>query len=71
MARKYVNFRVGGSPYKETDAYTVWTNDLLGKVIASKTIIQPGGSKNDKDIIEKAKRSKVNMVLTKIRHFNH
>ena len=36
-----------------------------------KTIIQPGGSKNDKDIIEKAKRSKVNMVLTKIRHFNH
>ena len=44
MARKYVNFRVGGSPYKETDAYTVWTNDLLGKVIASKTIIQPGQS---------------------------
>ena len=36
-----------------------------------KTIIQRGGSKNDKDIIEKAKRSKVNMVLTKIRHFNH
>ena len=36
-----------------------------------KTIIQPGGSKNDKDIIKKAKKSKVNMVLTKIRHFNH
>ena len=44
MARKYVNFRVGGSPYKETDAYTVWTNDLLGKVIASKPIIHPGQS---------------------------
>ena len=42
MAKKYVNFRVGGSPYKITDDYSVWTNDLLGKIIASKTVIQPG-----------------------------
>ena len=28
MAKKYVNFRVGGSPYKVTDDYSVWTNDL-------------------------------------------
>ncbi len=34
MARKYNNFRVGGSPQKVTDDYAVWTNDLLGKVIA-------------------------------------
>ena len=40
MARKYVNYRVGGSPQKETDDYSVWTNDLLNKIIASKTIIQ-------------------------------
>ena len=52
MARKYVNFRVGGSPYKETDAYTVWTNDLLGKVIASKTIIQPGQSTEGHKLID-------------------
>ena len=39
MAKKYVNFRVGGSPYKVTDDYSVWTNDLLGKIIASKTVI--------------------------------
>jgi hypothetical protein len=44
MAKKYVNFRVGGSPYKVTDDYSVWTNDLLGKIIASKTVIQPGKS---------------------------
>ena len=37
MARKYVNYRVGGSPQKETDDYSVWTNDLLNKIIASKT----------------------------------
>ena len=42
MARKYVNYRVGWSPQKETDDYSVWTNDLLNKIIASKTIIQPG-----------------------------
>jgi len=44
MAKKYVNFRVGGSPYKVTDDYSVWTNDLLRKIIASKTVIQPGKS---------------------------
>ena len=44
MAKKYVNFRVGGSPYKVTDDYSVWTNDLLVKIIASKTVIQPGKS---------------------------
>ena len=52
MARKYVNFRVGGSPYKDTDAYTVWTNDLLQKVIASKTIIQPGQSTDGHKLID-------------------
>ena len=44
MARKYVNFRVGGSPLKSTNEYSVWTNDLLQKIIASKTVIQPGKS---------------------------
>ena len=28
MAKKYTNFRIGGSPSKVTDDYTVWTNDL-------------------------------------------
>ena len=29
MAKKYTNFRIGGSPQKVTDDYTVWSNDLL------------------------------------------
>ena len=41
MAKKYVNFRVGGVPEKKEDNYTVWTNDLLSKLIASKTVIEP------------------------------
>ena len=42
MAKKYVNFRVGGVPETKEDNYTVWTNDLLSKLIASKTVIEPG-----------------------------
>ena len=44
MAKKYNNFRVGGAPQKVNDDYAVWTNDLLQRVIASKTVIQPGKS---------------------------
>ncbi|MDO7701993.1 MAG: cupin [SAR86 cluster bacterium] len=52
MAKKYVNFRVGGSPQKVNDDYSVWTNDLLGKVIASKTVIQPGRSTVGHKLVE-------------------
>ena len=44
MAKKYNNFRVGGSPHNVNEDYAVWTNDLLERVIASKTVIQPGKS---------------------------
>ena len=29
MAKKYVNYRVGGSPHNVNEDYAVWTNDLL------------------------------------------
>ena len=41
MAKKYVNFRVGGVPERKDEDYTVWTNDLLSKLIASKTVDDP------------------------------
>jgi mannose-6-phosphate isomerase-like protein (cupin superfamily) len=44
MAKKYNNFRVGGSPQNVNEDYAVWTNDLLERVIASKTVIHPGKS---------------------------
>ena len=44
MAKKYNNFRVGGSPSNVNEDYAVWTNDLLKRIIASKTVIQPGKS---------------------------
>lgn len=36
-----------------------------------KSIIQPGGSKNDKEVIEKADELGISMVFTKSRHFRH
>ena len=44
MAKKYNNFRIGGSPHNVNEDYAVWTNDLLQRVIASKTVIQPSKS---------------------------
>ena len=44
MAKKYNNFRVGGSPHNVNEDYAVWTNDLLERVIASKTVIEPSKS---------------------------
>jgi len=36
-----------------------------------KGIIQPGGSKNDKEVIDVANKNKISLVLTGIRHFKH
>ena len=36
-----------------------------------KTIVQPGGSIRDSDVIEAANKAKVKMLFTGIRHFNH
>ena len=36
-----------------------------------KTIIQPGGSIRDKEIINAANKAKIKMLFTSIRHFNH
>jgi len=52
MAKKYNNFRVGGSPQNVNEDYAVWTNDLLERVIASKTVIQPGKSTQGHKLID-------------------
>ena len=52
MAKKYNNFRVGGSPSNVNEDYAVWTNDLLERVIASKTVIQPGKSNQGHKLID-------------------
>jgi phosphoribosylaminoimidazolecarboxamide formyltransferase/IMP cyclohydrolase len=36
-----------------------------------KWVLQPGGSLKDEDVISAAQKSKINMVLTGVRHFKH
>ena len=63
MAKKYNNFRVGGSPHNVNEDYAVWTNDLLERVIASKTVIQPGKSTQGHKLID----SEVVYIITNVR----
>ena len=39
-------------------------NNIIG-------VIQPGGSKNDNDVINAASKIKIPLVFTGIRHFKH
>ena len=39
--------------------------------VGVRAIIQPGGSINDKQVIEAANKAKIVMVLTETRHFKH
>ena len=52
MAKKYENYSVGDNLSKSSDAYSAWTNDLLRKLVAGKTVIQPGESTGGHRLIE-------------------
>jgi len=39
--------------------------------VGVKAVIQPGGSVNDKKVIEAANKAGISMVFTGIRHFKH
>ena len=36
-----------------------------------KTIVQPGGSIRDQEVINAADKAKIKMIFTGVRHFNH
>ena len=44
MAKKYENFQVGENLWRSENTYKVYTNTILEKLVASKTIIDPNGS---------------------------
>ena len=52
MAKKYKNFSVGDSISKNNDSYTTWTNELLRKLVASKTVIKPNQSTGGHRLIQ-------------------
>ena len=68
-------------PYQKTLGKQFWS--ILGRIasfdyggeelikVGVKAIIQPGGSINDKKVIETANKAGIVMVFTGTRHFKH
>ncbi len=55
-----------------SDAFFPFADGIKTLINAGvKTIVQPGGSIRDKEVIEAANKAKIKMVFTGIRHFNH
>jgi len=55
-----------------SDAFFPFTDGIKVLIKAGvKTIIQPGGSIRDQEIINSANKAKIKMLFTGIRHFNH
>ena len=55
-----------------SDAFFPFADGIKTLIKAGvKTIIQPGGSIRDQEVINEADRAKVKMLFTGIRHFNH
>lgn len=64
-------FKVAGS-YLASDAFFPFDDNVkLAARMKIKAIIQPGGSVHDEDVIRTAKKLKMPMIFTGMRHFYH
>tara|TARA_B100001564_G_C20664529_1_gene683125 strand:+ start:1996 stop:3543 length:1548 start_codon:yes stop_codon:yes gene_type:complete len=55
-----------------SDAFFPFADGIKALIKAGvKTIIQPGGSIRDQEVINEANRAKIKMLFTGVRHFNH
>ena len=55
-----------------SDAFFPFADGINALIKAGvKTIVQPGGSIRDQEVIKAANKAKIKMVFTGIRHFNH
>ena len=55
-----------------SDAFFPFADGMNNLIRAGiKTIVQPGGSIRDKEVIDAANKAGIKMILTGIRHFNH
>ena len=55
-----------------SDAFFPFADGIKTLINAGvKTIVQPGGSIRDKEVIEAANKAKIKMIFTGVRHFNH
>ena len=70
-AKKFQSSKIKNS-IAASDAFFPFTDGINALIKAGvKTIIQPGGSIRDQEIINAANKAKIKMFFTGIRHFNH
>ena len=70
-ARRFQPFKIKNS-IAASDAFFPFADGIKTLIKAGvKTIIQPGGSIRDQEVIDAANKAKVKMLFTGIRHFNH
>ena len=70
-ARKFQSSKIKNS-IAASDAFFPFTDGINALIKAGvKTIIQPGGSIKDQEVINAANKAKIKMLFTGIRHFNH
>ena len=70
-AKRYQSSKIKNS-VAASDAFFPFADGIKTLIKAGvKTIIQPGGSIRDQDIINAADKAKIKMIFTGIRHFNH
>ena len=70
-AKKFQPKNLNGS-VAASDAFFPFSDGIKTLINSGvKTIIQPGGSIRDKEVIDAANRAKIKMIFTGIRHFNH
>ena len=70
-AKKFQSSKIKNS-IAASDAFFPFSDGINALIKAGvKTIIQPGGSIRDQEIINAANKAKIKMFFTGVRHFNH
>ena len=70
-ARKFQASKIKNS-VAASDAFFPFADGIMTLIRAGvKTIVQPGGSIRDQEVINAADKAKIKMIFTGIRHFNH
>ena len=70
-AKQFQSYKIKDS-IAASDAFFPFADGINALIEAGvRTIIQPGGSVKDQEVIDAANKAKIKMIFTGIRHFNH
>ena len=70
-AKQFQSYKIKNS-IAASDAFFPFADGINTLIKAGvKTIVQPGGSIRDQEVINAANKAKIKMLFTGLRHFNH